>query len=223
MTASERDQIVGEIERLQNLLDELQARLSALAAQSPTPEDARDDVLAQASVDEAYAQLEIAKRIPSADAWKAIQNATSAVGRLAGSNDARRPSGSPYAGPIVRLTLFVSQSGPSLRALATVQDVVKRLGDRVSVDVSDVSRDPDRAERAGVVFTPVLRLERAGLDTVTIFGALDDHARLLRRLVHAGLPLDEAVASSRSRSEVSTASVDGVAVFSGAGPTTDTD
>ena len=90
----------------------------------------------------------------------------------------------------MRLTLFVSRSGPSLRALATVQHVVRRLGERVSVDVCDVSRDPDRAERAGVVFTPVLRLERAGLDPVTIFGALDDHERLLRRLVQAGLPLD---------------------------------
>jgi hypothetical protein len=222
MSASDRDEIVAEIQRLQNLLDEVQARLSAPLAAPPDADDARDDVLAQASVDEAYADLEIAKRIPSADAWKAIQNATSAVGRLAVSKDVGRPSRSPYAGPIVRLTLFVSQSGPSLRALANVQDVVRRLGDRVSVDVCDVSRAPDRAERAAVVFTPVLRLERAGLDTVTIFGALDDHERLLRRLVHAGLPLDEAGAGS-GKSEVSTASGDGVDAFSAAGPTADTD
>jgi hypothetical protein len=211
MSASDRDEIVGEIQRLQNLLDEAQARLSALAGALPDGEDARDDVLAQASVDEAYAQLEIAKRIPSADAWKAIQNATSAVGRLAQTGRGRVP-GPAYAGPIVRLTLFVSRSGPSLRALTTVHDVVRRLGDRVSVDVCDVSLHPDRAQRAGVVFTPVLRLERAGLDPVTVFGALDDHERLLRRLVQAGLPLDAAAAASG----------DGDAI-SGEGPTADTD
>ena|GEM_PF-2315312 len=193
MSASVPDEIVGEIQRLQNLLDEVQARLSSLASEPSGREDGRGDVLAQASVDEAYAQLEIAKRIPSADAWKAIQNATSAVGRLASPGGGA--SISPYAGPLVRLTLFVSRSGPSLRALATVQDVVGRLGDRVSVDVCDVSRHPGRAERAGVVFTPVLRLERAGFDTVTIFGALDDRARLLQRLVHAGLPVEDRVAS----------------------------
>lgn len=211
MSISDRDEIVGEIQRLQNLLDEAQARLSALPPTPPDGEDARDDVLAQASVDEAYAQLEIAKRIPSADAWKAIQNATSAVGRLADTGGVPVP-GSAYAGPIVRLTLFVSRSGPSLRALTTVHDVVRRLGDRVSVDVCDVSRHPDRAERAGVVFTPVLRLERAGLDPVTVFGALDDHERLLRRLVHAGLPLDPVAAAAGDADAVS-----------GEGPTADTD
>ena len=212
MSISDRDEIVGEIQRLQNLLDEVQARRSALAAQSLAGgEDAREDVLAQASVDEAYAQLEIAKRIPSADAWKAIQNATSAVGRLARTGPARVPR-SAYAGPIVRLTLFVSRSGPSLRALTTVHDVVRRLGDRVSVDVCDVSRHPDRAERAGVVFTPVLRLERAGLDPVTVFGALDDHERLLRRLVRAGLPLEAVAAAAGDADSIS-----------GEGPTADTD
>jgi hypothetical protein len=211
MSISDRDEIVGEIQRLQNLLDEAQARLSALPPTPPDGQDARDDVLAQASVDEAYAQLEIAKRIPSADAWKAIQNATSAVGRLAPTGGAPVP-GSAYAGPIVRLTLFVSRSGPSLRALTTVHDVVRRLGDRVSVDVCDVSRHPDRAERAGVVFTPVLRLERAGLDPVTVFGALDDQERLLRRLVHAGLPLDAVAAAAGDADAVS-----------GEGPTADTD
>jgi hypothetical protein len=211
MSISDRNEIVGEIQRLQNLLDEAQARLSALPPTPPDGEDARDDVLAQASVDDAYAQLEIAKRIPSADAWKAIQNATSAVGRLAQTEDAPVP-GSAYAGPIVRLTLFVSRSGPSLRALTTVHDVVRRLGDRVSVDVCDVSRHPDRAERAGVVFTPVLRLERAGLDPVTVFGGLDDHERLLRRLVHAGLPLDAVAAAAGDADAIS-----------GEGPTADTD
>ena len=223
MSDSDPDEIVGEIHRLQNLLDEVQARLSALA---PQPlgggEDARDDVLARASVDEAYAQLEIAKRIPTADAWKAIQNATSAVGRLAPAGGAGPAWGSPYAGPIVRLTLFVSRSGPSLRALATVQDVVKRLGDRVSVGVSDVSRDPDRAERAGVFFTPVLRLERAGLEAVTIFGGLDDHERLLRHLVHAGLPLD-AYGGACGSSEVSAAPAEGADAISGEAPRADTD
>jgi len=192
MSDSDRDEIVCEMQRLQDQLDELQGRLSALGSEGLGGEDARHEVLAQASVDEAYAQLEIAKRIPSADAWKAIQNATSAVRRLAETGGVGGALRSTYAGPIVRLTLFVSRSGPSLRALATVQHVVRRLGERVSVDVCDVSRDPDRAERAGVVFTPVLRLERAGLDPVTIFGALDDHERLLRRLVEAGLPLEGA-------------------------------
>jgi hypothetical protein len=215
MSASDPDEIVGEIQRLQNL-HEVQARLSSVAsAEPPSREDGRVDVLAQASVDEAYAQLEIAKRIPSADAWKAIQNATSAVGRLAS------PGGgapiSPYAGPLVRLTLFVSRSAPSLRALATVQDVVRRLGDRVSVDVCDVSRHPGRAERAGVVFTPVLRLDRAGIDTVTIFGALDDRARLLQRLVHAGLPLEDRVASEAADVP------DFADAISGEEPTADTD
>ena len=211
MSISDRAEIVGEIQRLQNLLDEAQVRLSALPPTPPDGQDARDDVLAQASVDEAYAQLEIAKRIPSADAWKAIQNATSAVGRLAQAGGTPVP-GPAYAGPLVRLTLFVSRSGPSLRALTTVHDVVRRLGDRVSVDVCDVSRQPDRAERAGVVFTPVLRLERAGLDPVTVFGALDDHERLLRRLVHAGLPLDALAAAAGDADAVS-----------GEGPTADTD
>jgi hypothetical protein len=221
MHDSDRDEIVGEMQRLQNQLDALQGRLSALASEAPGGEDGRQEVLAQASVDEAYAQLEIAKRIPSADAWKAIQNATSAVRRLdtSGVGGASR---STYAGPIVRLTLFVSRSGPSLRALATVQHVVRRLGERVSVDVCDVSRDPDRAERAEVVFTPVLRLERAGLDPVTIFGALDDHERLLRRLVQAGLPLD-ADGSAPRPAEASTAISDDADPISGEGPTADTD
>jgi hypothetical protein len=223
MNPSDRDEIIGEIQRLQSLLDALQARLSALPSGSPGGEESRDDALALASVDEAYAQLEIAKRIPSADAWKAIQNATSAVGRLAPGAGGGRGAGSPYAGPIVRLTLFVSPSGPSLRALATVQDVVKRLGDRVSVDVCDVSRDPDRAERAGVVFTPVLRLERAGLDTVTIFGALDDHERLLRRLVQAGLPLDAVGSAAAGSSDVSAAPAGLADAISGEAPTADTD
>ena len=221
MSDSDRDEIVGEMQRLQNQLDALQGRLSALGCEAPGGEDGRQEVLAQASVDEAYAQLEIAKRIPSADAWKAIQNATSAVGRLAQTEGAPVP-GSAYAGPIVRLTLFVSRSGPSLRALTTVHDVVRRLGDRVSVDVCDVSRHPDRAERAGVVFTPVLRLERAGLDPVTIFGALDDHERLLRRLVQAGLPLD-AEGSAPLPAEASTVISDDADPISGEGPTADTD
>jgi hypothetical protein len=222
MSDSDRDEIVGEMQRLQNLLDELQGRLSALGSEAPGGEDARNEVLAQASVDEAYAQLEIAKRIPSADAWKAIQNATSAVRRLAHTSGAGGAPRSTYAGPIVRLTLFVSRSGPSLRALATVQHVVRRLGERVSVDVCDVSRDPDRAERAGVVFTPVLRLERAGLDPVTIFGALDDHERLLRRLVQAGLPLD-ADGSSPRPEEASSVVSDDADPISGEVPTADTD
>lgn len=223
MSDSDREEIVGEIQRLQDLLDEVLARRSALAAQSLGGGEApRADVLAQASVDEAYAQLEIAKRIPTADAWTAIQNATSAVGRLAPAGGAGPGAGSPYIGPIVRLTLFVSRSGPSLRALATVQEVVKRLGDRVSLGVCDVSRDPDRAESAGVVFTPVLRLERAGLDTVTVFGGLDDHESLLRRLVHAGLPLD-ADGGACGSSEVSAAPAEGADAISGEAPRADTD
>src|SRR4029450_7688927 len=114
MSASDPDDIVGEIQRLQNLLDEVQARLSSLASEPSGREDGRGDLLAQATVDEPYAQLEIAKRIPSADAWKAIQNATSAVGRLASAGGGA--SISPYAGPLVRLTLFVSRSGPRLGA-----------------------------------------------------------------------------------------------------------
>src|SRR5260221_6345364 len=189
MKPFDRDQIVGEIQRLQRRIDEAQQRLAAPSRDPPSEVDARDDALVQARFDEAYAQLEIAKRTPSADAWKAIHKATSAVGSLAPPRGGGGTAKAFYAGPIVRATLFVSASGSSLRALTTVEEVVRRLGDRVSVEVCDVSRDPDRAKRAGVAFTPVLRLERAGLDPVTIFGSLDDRDLLLPRLVPAGLPL----------------------------------
>ena len=221
MNSFHRDQIVGEIQRLQRLLDEVEQRLSAPAREPPGEEDARDDALVQARLDEAYAQLEIAKRTPSADAWKAIQKATSAVRSLTRPGRGGGTAGAFYAGPIVRATLFVSASGASLRALTTVEDVVRRLGDRVSVEVCDVSRDPERAERAGVAFTPVLRLERAGLDPVTIFGSLDDRDLLLRRLVRAGLPFDADGAASAW--ETSAAPAAGADSLSAEKPTTDTD
>lgn len=222
MKPFDRDQIVGEIHRLQRLLDEVQQRLSAPARDPPSEVDGRDDALVQARLDEAYAQLEIAKRTPSADAWKAIHKATSAVGSLAPPSGGGGTASAFYAGPIVRATLFVSASGSSLRALTTVEEVVRRLGDRVSVEVCDVSRDPDRAKRADVAFTPLLRLERAGLDTVTIFGSLDDRELLLRRLVRAGLPLD-AEEDAASATETSAATAAGTDSLSAEKPTRDTD
>ncbi|HEU0091597.1 MAG TPA: hypothetical protein VFS78_05765 [Vicinamibacteria bacterium] len=222
MKPFDRDQIVGEIQRLQRRLDEVQQRLSAPARDPPSEADERDDALVQARLDEAYAQLEIAKRTPSADAWKAIHKATSAVGSLAPPSRGGGTAGAFYAGPIVRATLFVSASGASLRALTTVEEVVRRLGDRVSVEVCDVSRDPDRAKRAGVAFTPVLRLERAGLDPVTIFGSLDDRDLLLRRLVRAGLPLD-AQEAAPSATETSAATPAGADPLTAEKPTRDTD
>jgi hypothetical protein len=68
-------------------------------------------------------------------------------------------------------------------------------------------------------FPPSLR---AGLDPVTIFGALDDHERLLRRLVQAGLPLD-ADGSAPGPAEASTVISDDADPISGEGPTADTD
>ena len=187
MNPFDREQIVSEIQRLQKLLDQVQDHLAALAGSADEAERSRD-VLTRACVDEAYAELELAKRIPTADAWQAIKKATAAVGRLAGPD--------PEVGrraylPAVRLTLFVSTSAASLRALRVVQDVATRLGDRASVEVCDVARDPARAERAGVVFTPVLRIERAGAAPVTIFGALDHRQQLLERLMQAGLPVEQ--------------------------------
>ena len=82
MNPLDRDQLVGEIHRLQKLLDQVQDHLSALAGSADEAERSRD-VLTRACVDEAYAELELAKRIPSADAWQAIRKATAAVGRLA--------------------------------------------------------------------------------------------------------------------------------------------
>jgi hypothetical protein len=220
MNPFDRDQIVGEIQRLQRRLDDVQQRLTAPARDPPSEADERDDALVRARLDEAYAQLEIAKRTPSADAWKAIHKATSAVGSLAPPSTGGGAAGAFYAGPIVRATLFVSASGASLRALTTVESVVRRLGDRVSVDVCDVSRDPDRAKRAGVAFTPVLRLERAGLDPVTIFGSLDDRDLLLHRLVRAGLPLD---AEETAPSATDTSAATAADSLSAEKPTRDTD
>jgi hypothetical protein len=222
MNPFDRDQIVGEIQRLQRLLDEVQRRLSAPVRDAPGEEGARDDALVQARVDEAYVHLEIAKRTPSADAWKAIQKATSAVGSLTPPGRGGATADPFYAGPIVRVTLFVSASAASLRALTTVEQVVRRLGDRVSVEVCDVSRDPDRAERASVAFTPVLRIERAGLDTVTIFGSLDDRDLLLRRLVRAGLPFEGDGAAPHA-AETSAATAADANSLSAEKPTTDTD
>jgi hypothetical protein len=185
---SDRDELVLEIERLQGLLEDVERRLASAAT---PPEDGAESrgsgPLLQARVDEAYAQLEIAKRVPAADAWQAIQKATDAVRRF---RDSSREEAVRYSGPLVRLTLFASASGPSLRALAAVDAVLRRLGDRVSLELCDVSRHPERAEQAGVVFTPVLRVERAGRDPVTIFGALDDRVRLIARLAGAGLPVE---------------------------------
>jgi hypothetical protein len=193
MKPIDRDQLVGEIHRLQTLLDQVQDHLSALAGSADAEERSRD-ILTRACVDEAYAELELAKRIPSADAWQAIKKATAAVGRLAD------PKTEPRAYlPAVRLTLFVSMSAPSLRALRVVQDVATRLGHRASVEVCDVARDPGRAERAGVVFTPVLRIERAGAAPVTIFGALDHREQLLERMIRAGLPLEQESEASAAR------------------------
>src|SRR3982074_1016912 len=104
MSPLHRDQIVGEIQRLQRLLDEVQRRLCPPARDPPGEEGARDDALVQARVDEAYAQLEIAKRTPSADAWKAIQKATSAVGSLTPPGRRGVPVDLVYAAPIVPST-----------------------------------------------------------------------------------------------------------------------
>jgi hypothetical protein len=72
-----------------------------------------------------------------------------------------------------------------------------------------------------VAFTPVLRLERAGLDTVTIFGSLDDRDLLLRRLVRAGLPLDaEEAAPSATETSATAAGADSLSAEK---PTRDTD
>jgi hypothetical protein len=186
MKPIDRDQLVGEIHRLQALLDQVQDHLAALAGSADEAERSRD-ILTRACVDEAYAELELAKRIPTADAWQAIKKATAAVGRLGGTPEERRLRAHL---PAVRLTLFVSASAASLRALRVVQDVVRRLGHRASVEVTDVTRDPARAERAGVVFTPLLRIERAGAAPVTIFGALDHREQLLERLMRAGLTVE---------------------------------
>ena len=80
----------------------------------------------------------------------------------------------------------------------------------------------DRAKRADVAFTPLLRLERAGLDTVMIFGSLDDRELLLRRLVRAGLPLD-AEEDAASATETSAATAAGTDSLSAEKPTRDTD
>ena len=194
MIHSGRDELVLEIQRLQSLLEDVETRLASAATRAADAADATDvsacDHMLQARVDEAYAQLEIAKRVPAADAWQAIQKATEAVRRF--QDGARRQGlrAPAYSGPLVRLTLFASASGPSLRALSAVDAAIRRLGDHVSLEVCDVTRHPERAERAGVVFTPVLRIERAGRDPVTVFGALDDRARLIERLARAGLPVD---------------------------------
>ena len=187
---SGRDELVREIHRLQGLLLDVERRLASEATgpESEQEAPARDPLL-QARVDEAYAQLEIAKRVPAADAWQAIQKATEAVGRFRDGSRREAGGAAPYAGPLVRLTLFASVSGPSLRALRVVDAVTRRLGDRVSLDICDIARQPERAEQAGVVFTPVLRIERAGCDPVTLFGALDDRARLIARLEAVGLPV----------------------------------
>lgn len=205
MTLFDRDQLVGEIDRLQKLLDQVQEHLSALAG-SASEEKRSRDVLTHACVDEAYAELELAKRIPSADAWQAIKKATAAVGRLA------EPDETPPRAylPAVRLTLFVSASSASLRALRVVQDVATCLGHRASVDVCDVARDPGRAERAGVAFTPLLRIERAGAAPVTVFGALDQRAHLLERLMRAGLSVEQgSEVGSASRAETGEGSTAG--------------
>lgn len=176
---------MAEIRRLQGLLDEVQGRLSSM--KDELEQDARPDPLLQARLDDAYAQLEIAKRVPTADAWQAIQLANAAVRPLDGRV---RPQleGRPWTGPPMRVTLFASASGPSLRALRAVDEVARRLGeDAVSLEVCDVTRFPDRAERAGVVFTPMIRIEQAGRTPLNIFGALDDPDRLLERLQRAVL------------------------------------
>ena len=179
-----RDELIREIQRLQGLLDEVQRRLLSVTEELQGGKGA--DVMVQARVDEAYAQLEIAKRGPTADAWQALQKATAAV-RPFERRRTPRAAPRPPSMPSLRLTLFTSMSGPSLRALRAADEVARQLGDRASVDICDVARDPERAERAGVVFTPVLRVECAGRDPLTIFGALDDPRRLLERIICAGL------------------------------------
>jgi len=182
---------VREIQRLQGLLLDVERRLASSTTGPEGQEEApARDRLLQARVDEAYAQLEIAKRVPAADAWQAIQKANDAVRRFQDGPPGEAGRSTSYSGPLVRLTLFASASSPSLRALRSVEAVTRRLGDRMSLEVCDVSRQPERAEQAGVVFTPVLRIERAGRDPVTIFGALDDRAGLIARLMEAGLPVD---------------------------------
>lgn len=215
MNPFDRDQLVDEIQRLQTLLDQVHEHLSAVASSASEAERSRD-VLTRACVDEAYAELELAKRIPSADAWQAIKKATAAVGRLADPDpdEARRA----YL-PAVRLTLFVSTSSASLRALRAVQEVATRLGHRASVEVCDVARDPGRAERAGVVFTPVLRIDRAGAAPVTIFGALDHSEQLLERLIRAGLPVE----AESETSAAGATGTDGPGAVTSGSPTRDKD
>jgi len=199
---SGRDELVLEIQRLQSLLEDVERRLASAAARAEEAAEAsaRDHML-QARVDEAYAQLEIAKRVPAADAWQAIQKATEAVRRFQDGGRSEGLRAAAYSGPLVRLTLFASASGPSLRALSAVDAAMRRLGDRVSLEVCDVTRHPERAERAGVVFTPVLRIERAGCDPVTVVGALDDRARLIERLAWAGLPVESETSAEPAASD----------------------
>jgi hypothetical protein len=212
---SGRDELVREIQRLQTLLENVDKRLTSEAASpSDGTEPRRRDDMLRPRVDEAYAQLEIAKRVPEADAWKAIQKATDAVRRFeVGASDA---AGASDGGPLVRLTLFASASRPSLRALSALDHAMRRLGDRVSLEVCDVARQPERAEQAGIVFTPVLRIERAGHDPVTLFGALEDRERLLTRLTRAGLPV-------RTDSAAAAGDGDGDVGLTAAAPTADTD
>src|SRR5690349_17502697 len=127
-----REELVQEIHRLQGLLDEVQRRLSSMTGALQS--QAAGDVLVQARVDEAYAQLEIAKRTPTADAWEALQKATAAA-RPFERRRAPRPLPRPHSVPALRLTLFASMSGPSLRALRAVDEVARELGDRVTIDI----------------------------------------------------------------------------------------
>jgi CheY-like chemotaxis protein len=114
------------------------------------------------------------------------------VQRILGLDTSRaseRPRSAAAAGPTpVHLTLFVSPGSPtSLRALRNYEQVAAGFdAGGVELEVCDVSREPEAAERDQVVFTPTL-LKRSPEPPVWIVGDLSDHDVVASLLEVCGL------------------------------------
>lgn len=102
---------------------------------------------------------------------------------------ARERRSPDIAAPPVEVVLFVSPGSPACeRARECLESLLAGFSaEQVRFEVSDVSVDVERAERAHVAFTPTIVIRAKDQPPAWIFGALTDVAPLREHLGRAGL------------------------------------
>jgi len=92
--------------------------------------------------------------------------------------------------PRVELILYVSAaSSYAAAARRNCETLLSRFDrGRVTFEICDVSQHPDRAERDGICFTPVL-LKRLPLPRTLVIGDMSDSVALADLLISCGVEL----------------------------------